>query len=172
MEELILVNGKPIEKGRVNGHVYIIQREDGALKIGKASNPTGRIKQISSLGGFEIQNKFISERCGNPYEIENILHNVFKENNISGEWFDVPFDEAVFEMKKLEFKPIEYEKEKSEEEKLRDEEFMKSMFPPRADEISELADEERSVLLENSAKQIVDYVMNKIEDKFYLIPKK
>lgn len=171
MEKLIIVDGKPIEKERVNGHVYIVEREEGLLKIGKSTNPVGRINQISNLGGFEVKNQFISERCGNPYELEAKLHTIFEERNVKGEWFDVPFNEVVNMTEELNFKPIEYKREKSAEEKTRDEELMKSLFPQPEMTMNKNATEEQAKLLDDTADKIFDYLMNKIEDRFYLIPK-
>ncbi|WP_152978244.1 GIY-YIG nuclease family protein, partial [Caloramator mitchellensis] len=49
----------------MNGYVYIIEKEDGSIKIGRSINPKTRLSFLETQGGFNIKRKYISPMCGN-----------------------------------------------------------------------------------------------------------
>ena len=38
--------------------------------------------------------------CSNAFDIENLMHNKFKENHIRGEWYKINPDEVIKELEK------------------------------------------------------------------------
>jgi hypothetical protein len=76
----------------VAGHVYIIERDDGMVKIGVSIDPVNRIKNIASIGGFHINRQFISDVVIEHLFIERFLHKKFKNKRCIGEWFEVDFE--------------------------------------------------------------------------------
>jgi hypothetical protein len=71
------------------GYVYLIEREDGCVKIGVSVNPKKRIQALSLQGGFVPKNTNIYGPMPNYQEIEAELHNEFKDYHYIGEWFQV-----------------------------------------------------------------------------------
>jgi len=82
------------------GYVYILKTES-SVKIGVSKNTDRRIFEIEHTSGKKILDTFISEPCLNYHRIEADLHSKFKEKRILGEWFDIEFDDAVEELKKI-----------------------------------------------------------------------
>lgn len=77
------------------GYVYVVG-EDGRVKIGASKYPLDRARKVLRQGGMsENSNKFVSNKSFSHYKLEALAHNKFKENSISGEWFDVKFEDAV-----------------------------------------------------------------------------
>lgn len=76
-------------------HVYIIQKPDGAIKIGISQQPEIRISNLEHSGCFKTERKYVSKPCSNANVIENELHKLYKEGRIHGEWFMVDFDDCV-----------------------------------------------------------------------------
>ncbi len=77
------------------GQVYIIENELGLVKIGISSKPERRIKEIANASGLNITKKYFSKPCDNFAKIEKKLHEEFKTVRKKGEWFNIPFNEAV-----------------------------------------------------------------------------
>ncbi|APC78911.1 TPA: GIY-YIG nuclease family protein [Clostridium botulinum] len=99
---------------KCNGYVYIIERRDKSIKIGKSINPESRVETLETQGGFIATNKFFSQECSNYSEIESKMHEIFNKYRTIGEWFNVDFDVAVQTLKQLNFKKP-YAKEELEE---------------------------------------------------------
>lgn len=76
-------------------YVYIIEDEHNTVKIGIAGNPEKRINTIDKSIPYRIINKYKSPVCTNAREIEKATHKHFVEWRKKGEWFTVPFYEAV-----------------------------------------------------------------------------
>lgn len=81
--------------------VYVIKKEDGAVKIGISQDVQKRVNALSKQGGFEIVNQFHTEPCSNAHEIEREMHMKYKKLRIDGEWFNVSFEKAVKALKVL-----------------------------------------------------------------------
>jgi hypothetical protein len=77
------------------GHVYILESEEGPVKIGISGDPEKRVREISLASGRRFTRVFISPKVSRNAEIEAMLHQRFKEHRRPGEWFDVRFDDAV-----------------------------------------------------------------------------
>lgn len=74
--------------------IYVVEKESGGVKIGVSQGVEGRIKTLSSQGGFKVKNLFHTQPCSNAYAIENSLHKYFCSKRIDGEWFDVDYELA------------------------------------------------------------------------------
>lgn len=85
------------------GHVYIIEKKKEFIKIGISVNPKERIKHICSIGGFRQKRVFISEPMHAFKKVEAYYHNKYKDRNLIGEWFSVPFEEAKTSFEKKEW---------------------------------------------------------------------
>jgi uncharacterized protein YlaI len=74
------------------GHIYLIHMS-GHYKIGIAKDTKKRISGIKTSSPFEIE-ILKSWRCKRPAIIEKIMHTLFGEHRVRGEWFRLP-DEVV-----------------------------------------------------------------------------
>jgi len=77
------------------GHVYVIKKENGFVKIGVSVNPKIRISGIETTSGEKFSVSWISEQCDNFFEIEQSAHKEFGEYRGVGEWFNIDFNKAV-----------------------------------------------------------------------------
>lgn len=71
------------------GYVYIISLKDTSLyKIGVSRQPTSRLKhlQLSSPHTLEI---VFAKQSHSPYLVEFCIHEMFKANQKTREWFDL-----------------------------------------------------------------------------------
>lgn len=76
-------------------HIYVVENERGAVKIGISQDVSNRIKVLSKQGGFKPINVYHTKMCSNGYEIENKIHKKLEPYRIDGEWFKLSFNEAV-----------------------------------------------------------------------------
>lgn len=76
-------------------HLYILQSEDGPVKIGITSNPHKRIGAIRTASGREFCRVYVSPDIGGADEIEARLFVQFAERRLPGEWFAIGFSEAM-----------------------------------------------------------------------------
>lgn len=74
--------------------IYVVEKENGNVKIGISSNVKNRIKTLSSQGGFAVKNVFYTEPCSNAYEIEREAHATLSTERIAGERFLTDFFKA------------------------------------------------------------------------------
>ena len=79
--------------GYGKGHVYIIEA-DGLVKIGKTKNLKQRINALRGQSGRELKGVCHTVPCNNYCNIETMMHKIFKEHRVLGEWFRVPFEKA------------------------------------------------------------------------------
>ncbi len=75
--------------------VYVIERTDGLVKIGRSINPNQRIKSLERQGGFRSSRAWISIPGTFDAKAEIRAHHVLDGHRAIGEWFDVDFDQAV-----------------------------------------------------------------------------
>lgn len=75
--------------------VYVIESSDKRVKIGISKDPKKRIRSLSTSGGFDVVNSFISSKTILARECEIASHNNFSAFRVGGEWFDIDFNEAV-----------------------------------------------------------------------------
>jgi hypothetical protein len=83
------------------GYVYVIYNpESNLVKIGKTKHPHKRFTTLSNQNGTKFK-YYITEPMHINGLIEKIMHNRFTYRRRNGEWFDIPFDDAVSELKLL-----------------------------------------------------------------------
>lgn len=74
--------------------VYLLINEEGKYKIGYTSRKTEqRISELQT-GSHSTMRVFKEYESDNAKQIETIMHRFFKSKRISGEWFELTFDEA------------------------------------------------------------------------------
>lgn len=77
------------------GYVYVIQAEEGPVKIGISIHPDDRINAIESASGRHIVRTFISPLMEGYAQLEKNLHKHFASSRTRGEWFNIDFAAAV-----------------------------------------------------------------------------
>ena len=82
-----------IKDKKYQGFLYIIQNQNGLVKIGSSVFPEQRIAYLENQGGFKSVNKYISDPIWGHENIEKELHKIFHSDRIIGEWFSTPFDD-------------------------------------------------------------------------------
>ena len=75
--------------------VYVIERPDGLVKIGKSGNPTKRIHALENQGGFRSERAWMSLPGAMDTKTELRAHHALSHNRTVGEWFSIDFDHAV-----------------------------------------------------------------------------
>lgn len=77
------------------GFVYVIEFDDGHVKIGRSIDPESRIKNIVGGNQSKMLRQWVSERCGFYGDLERLAHRNFSSHRRGGEFFKVDFDQAV-----------------------------------------------------------------------------
>ena len=72
------------------GYIYILKMnsEKPLYKIGVSRNAHKRLKQINPKMPYTLKLSF-SVKVNNMYNVEKILHNIFAEKRMEGEWFEL-----------------------------------------------------------------------------------
>ncbi len=78
---------------KMNAHIYVMQADDGTLKLGHSRNPTERAKQIGRPVVIVHQTDVIEH----AERIERLAHRVLALHgrHIRGEWFEATLDAAI-----------------------------------------------------------------------------
>ena len=80
------------------GYVYVIEVASlGCVKIGSSRDAEYRFGVIQTHTPGKITRKWFSRPIPDYRECERELHELFKDKKRQGEWFDVPYIEAVVE---------------------------------------------------------------------------
>ena len=80
-------------------HIYAMLADDGKVKIGISKCVHDRVRKIENSKGVKITDYSYTEKCSNPYMIEQMIHEELKDFRHFGEWFTVTFEHAVSTMK-------------------------------------------------------------------------
>ena len=75
--------------------IYIFKTDNNMYKIGVASNPHNRLKGVQTGCPTKVEFVF-STYTYRALNVEAIIHEVFKENRIIGEWFNFSDDKLEF----------------------------------------------------------------------------
>jgi predicted GIY-YIG superfamily endonuclease len=77
--------------------VYIIQFDNGNLKIGFSSNPTKRLRTLETQSGNLITKRLLLQFNSKKEALakEKKLHQQFSEFRTHGEYFNIDFDEVI-----------------------------------------------------------------------------
>lgn len=65
--------------------IYVAEY-NGNFKIGVSKNISLRMRQLS-CGCPTIKSVYESDYLSNAFELESVLHNLYKDKNVGGEWF-------------------------------------------------------------------------------------
>ena len=71
------------------------------MKIGVSEDTSKRSRQVSTSSGISVTRIYESDLLDDSFLIENKMHTLFKERRILGEFFSVPFEEAVTALKAM-----------------------------------------------------------------------
>ena len=80
-------------------HVYVMLASDGRVKIGIGKDVDKQILEIQNTEEVKILKVYKTELCSNPYTIERMCHDFFKDRRSFGVWFNISYDDAVSALK-------------------------------------------------------------------------
>lgn len=66
--------------------VYVMQRDDGKVKIGISRDPDRRLSDIGAAQPDAVK-LIVKVRVAAPAQVERFLHGLFRRHRVSGEWF-------------------------------------------------------------------------------------
>lgn len=81
--------------------IYIIENENGMIKIGISQEVENRINVLANQGGFKVVNIYSTKPCSNSYELKHYIHEQLNSYRIRGEWFRISFGDAVKQVSKI-----------------------------------------------------------------------
>ena len=96
--------------------VYVLEIENGTVKIGVTKDFERRIRELRCITGTRINHAWCTDKINrkHAYMIEHLCHDEFREQRTLGEYFKVSFDEATFAVALYTVIVIEGEKYKAE----------------------------------------------------------
>lgn len=78
--------------------VYLLEFQDGTIKIGVSKEPEKRIKTIINQSGRILKNKYITESISNSFTIESKIKNRYRKNRLNGEYFKLNYEDLKREI--------------------------------------------------------------------------
>ncbi|MCP5006905.1 MAG: GIY-YIG nuclease family protein [Planctomycetes bacterium] len=93
--DIIFTKEKALKDSPSHGHVYVVMKESGLVKIGITTTPNKRILELQNMGGEIFIKRWVSEKCKSYHYTEGLAHETFERYRSIGEWFNIPFSEAV-----------------------------------------------------------------------------
>lgn len=85
----------PIQSKNKPSYVYLIQAENGLVKIGIASDVNTRFITLNIASPVKLELLFSIQR-DDARQVETTLHNLFKDKRIKGEWFSLDESDLNF----------------------------------------------------------------------------
>jgi hypothetical protein len=87
---------KPSPRRQLQGRfIYIVQADNGMLKIGVSTNPSARLAQLRTASAVPLAIAYVGAlRCAG-YTVEAEAHRTLAGYRQNGEWFNCPVDMAV-----------------------------------------------------------------------------
>lgn len=77
-------------------NIYVVESDNGELKVGISTNPQQRIKQLSTGHPHDLSLARSVGPLENAKQVEESIHAQFNQYNISGEWFNADcYDELL-----------------------------------------------------------------------------
>ena len=78
-------------------YIYVIGRAEGPVKVGITADLFGRIRSLQTGCPFKLRLLYASPATdrANALEHEQIFRDVYAEQRLEGEWFDMSADEAI-----------------------------------------------------------------------------
>jgi len=106
-------------------YVYAIAHPHGYIKIGRSNDPQKRLQAHQTSTPYDLW-LLASLPVEDSQEIESELHELFEEKQVSGEWFELNYDDYddIVDMMKMscstrEFESVENFREWQEEKNRR-----------------------------------------------------
>lgn len=75
--------------------IYIMQSENGEIKIGVSKNVEQRKRSIENNRMISVTRFYKTKPCSNAFDIEKLMHERFKDFRIRGEWFSCDMESAI-----------------------------------------------------------------------------
>lgn len=76
------------------GHVYLVKSVTGHYKIGRSKNARSRARTFGIALPFEIELEHVIN-CRDYIEVETLLHDLFWDRHVNGEWFALTFPDII-----------------------------------------------------------------------------
>lgn len=87
---------KPSANHLPKSFIYVIEGEGGKHKIGISADPIRRLSELQTGSPVPLKLSFIATSATRDViEVEAYTHNLLKNYNTSGEWFQVPASIAI-----------------------------------------------------------------------------
>lgn len=83
------------------GYLYVIEEENGLVKIGRSVNPKRRMPCVASGIPQKTLRTHISQKHNGHYYAESTVKEMFSSRKIKGEWFALSFEDAVIAVDKV-----------------------------------------------------------------------
>lgn len=92
---------KTNSKAKPDGYIYILKLKGYSIyKIGVSANPKRRIRDIDSHNPFGVD-KLLIKYFKNVYNMEECIHDSFKDNLMRKEWFKLHKEDVEILKKQL-----------------------------------------------------------------------
>jgi hypothetical protein len=86
---------KPRKNASSGSFIYVVQADNGMLKIGVSTNPGARLAQLRTSSPFKLSFAYMGALRCDGYAIEAAAHETLSRHRLEGEWFNCPVDMAV-----------------------------------------------------------------------------
>jgi hypothetical protein len=87
---------KPSPRRQLQGNfIYIVQADNGMVKIGISTNPSARLAQLRTASAVPLAIAYVGALRCNGYAIEAEAHRTLADYRLEGEWFNCPVGMAV-----------------------------------------------------------------------------
>lgn len=84
----------------MSSYIYVIGPDQPPVKIGVTTDSNIRLKAIQTGNSQKLHIHYMEEvNSEHAYLYEKIIHRNLKLNNTHGEWFDIPIQDAIDEIK-------------------------------------------------------------------------
>jgi Meiotically Up-regulated Gene 113 (MUG113) protein len=75
--------------------IYVVQADNGMLKIGVSTNPSARLAQLRTASPFKLSLAYMGALRCDGYAVEAAAHETLSRHRLEGEWFNCPPEAAV-----------------------------------------------------------------------------
>jgi hypothetical protein len=86
---------KPRKSASSGSFIYVVQADNGMLKIGVSTNPSARLAQLCTASPFKLSLAYVGALRCDGYAIEAAAHETLSRHRLEGEWFNCPPEAAV-----------------------------------------------------------------------------
>jgi hypothetical protein len=91
-----LSRSRPSPRRQLEGSfVYVVQADNGTIKIGISTNPTARLAQLQRSAPAHLSLAYVGALRSTGYAVEAEAHRTLASYRQSGEWFSCPAEMAV-----------------------------------------------------------------------------